>query len=155
MNDFESNFMMPFMVSGFDLHHIGSSKFRYGALTGIPINFTYTVPADIDKADIIIRGKPIDWNSQGGKLLEESLVLKEDEQIFAITRELRQLQTNQVFLDSLYSTGTIAAYYIFTSTVNNKMNLFYRPLSLRIFLYTIAGFFCFGVYAFITDYSQV
>lgn len=31
--DFERKFIKPFMVSGFDLYHIGSTKFRYGGLT--------------------------------------------------------------------------------------------------------------------------
>lgn len=99
------------MVSGFEAYNIGSLKYRFGALVGIPINYTYTAHNEIDKADIIIRGKPVDWSSNGGKLLEESLVLKEDEQIFGIARELVQLRTNKVLLNSIYPTATIFFMY--------------------------------------------
>lgn len=143
------------MVAGFDLYHIGSTMFRYGALTGIPVNFTYTSPADIDRMDIIIRGKPVDWNSHGGKLLEQCLVLSEDEQIFGIVRETIQLQSNQVLLDSLFSSGTIASCYVIASGINSKLRLHYRPMSLRLMLYAIVGFFGFGVYSFMTDFTQV
>ena len=77
LTDFERNLFEPFVVSGFDLFSIGSTKFRFGSLIGIPTNFNYTSAADIDRSSIIIRGRAIlDWNSKGGQLLSESLVLK-------------------------------------------------------------------------------
>lgn len=143
------------MVTGFDLYHIGSTKFRFGALVGIPENYTYTATADINRMDIIIRGQPVDWNSQGGKLLEQSLVLSDDEQIFGIAREILQLQTNSIYLNSFYSSGSVIAYYAATSSLNSKMRLFYRALSLRVVMYGLVGLFVFGVYSFLTDFTQV
>lgn len=155
LSDFEKKWMKPFMVSGFDTYHIGSVKFRYGAFTGIPVNYTYTASDDIDKADIIIRGQSVDWNSRGGKLLEEALVLTEDEQIFGLVRESFQLVNNNVYLNSFYGCGALTMYYLITTALNNNMKLFYRPLSLRLSLYSLVGLFCLGNYALITDYSQV
>lgn len=134
---------------------ICSTKFRYGALVGIPINYTYAAASDIQKSDIIIRGNPVDWNSQGGKLLEESLVLAEDEQIFAIAREIIQLQNNNVYLKSFSGCGAFVMYYVITSNLNSKLRLFYRPLSFRAVLYTIVGLFVFGNYALLNDVCQV
>lgn len=122
---------------------------------GIPINYTYTGENDIEKSAIIVRGKPVDWNSQGGQLLEQSLVLTEDEQIFGIAREALQLQNHSVFLRSLYSSGTIVLVYSVASTLNSKLRLFYRPLSLRVALYGIVSCFGYGVYTLLTDYTQV
>lgn len=155
LSNFERVFMKSFMVSGFDLYHLGSLKYRFGALVGIPVNFSYTSASEIDKSDIIVRGKPVDWNSQGGKLLEEALVLNEDEQIFGLAREILQLQNQKVFLNSIYPCLTIAGTYIFASNLSSKMHLVYRPLSLRVMLYMIVGFFGYGVYSFLTDYLQV
>lgn len=155
LSDFERVYMKSFMVSGFDLYHIGSLKYRFGALVGIPVNFTYTSAAEIDKSDIIVRGKLVDWNSQGGMLLEQSLVLTEDEQIFGLAREILQLQNQKVLLNSLYPCGTITGCYFLASYLNSKMNFFYRPLSLRVMLYCLVGFFGYGVYSFFTDFLQV
>lgn len=155
LSDFERVFMKSFMVSGFDLYHLGSLKYRFGALVGIPVNFTYTSASEIDKSDIIVRGKPVDWNSKGGKLLEEALVLNEDEQVFGLAREILQLQNQKVFLNSIYPCLTIAATYIIASNFNSKMHLFYRPVSMRAMLYMIIGLWGYGVYALLTDYLQV
>lgn len=105
--------------------------------------------------NIIQRGKPVDWNSQGGKLLEQCLVLSDKEQIFGIAREILQLQSNTIYLNSFYSGGTIFGYYAATSAINSKLRLFYRPLSLRVTMYGIVGLFLFGVYSFLTDFTQV
>lgn len=155
VSDFERQCIKAFTVSGFDLYHLGSTKFRSGGLIGIPVNYSYTAIGDINKMDVIIRGKPVDWNSQGGKYLEQSLVLSEDEQIFGIAREIIQIQNNSVYLNSIYPAVTIFSYYTLTSALNSKLRLFYRPLSLRLMLYAISGFFAFGVYSFATDYTQV
>lgn len=155
VTDFEKRFLQPFMVSGFEPYHIGSLKYKFGALVGIPINYTYTDPSEIDKADFIIRGKPVDWNSKGGQLFEESLVLSEDEQIFGIAREIIQLRSNKVLLNSIYPTATIFMMYTIASGLNSKLRLFYRPLSLRVCLYAIVGFFGFGIFSLLTDFTQV
>jgi hypothetical protein len=155
VTDFERSWMEPFVVAGFDTYHIGSTKFRYGALVGIPVNYTYTSANEIDKSSIIVRGKPVDWNSPGGLLLQEALVLADDEKIFGITREMCQLMNNKVYFNSFIGTGAIASYYVFTNTINNRLKLFYRPLSMRVFFYSIMGFFMYGLYCFVQDYTQV
>lgn len=153
--DFDKKFLKPFMVSGFDLYHIGSTKFRFGSLVGIPINYTYSSSEDIDKADMIVRGQPINWELAGGKLLEEALVLTEDEQIFGLARELLQLQDNRVLVNSLIASGSIVLYYCTTSFLNSKLMFFYKPLSLRVFLYNFVGAFVIGIYAFFSDFLAV
>lgn len=155
LSDFERKYIEPFMVSGFECYRIGSTQFKFGALVGIPVNYSYTRKDEIDKMSMMVRGNPVDWNSQGGLLLEQSLVLAPDEQVFGMAREIIQLQSNEVYLNSIYSTGSIVGYYILTSGLNSRMRFFYKPLSLRVALYTLSSLFVFGIYSFLTDFTQV
>lgn len=154
-SEFDRAFMKPFTVYGFHLYHMGSCKFRFGAMTGIPINFTYTSPSDINKSDVMIRGKPLDWNSPGGKSLEQALVFSEDEQIFGIAREILQLQTHQVLLNSIYPCVTIVGMHALASTINSRQRLLVRPFPVRGFMYILIGLFGYGFYSFLTDTTQV
>lgn len=155
MSDFERKFVEPFMVCGFECYRIGSTQFKFGALVGIPINYSYTRKDEIDRMSMMVRGNPIDWNSKGGLLLEESLVLEPDEQVFGMTRELIQLQSNEVYYNSFISTASVIGYYVLTSGINSQKRLFYRPLSLRVALYSLSSLFMFGIYSFLTDLTQV
>jgi hypothetical protein len=152
---FESKFTKAFCVTGLETRHIGSLRLRFGANVGIPANYAWTSPDDIDKQNLIIKGNLIDWSSTAGQLLEEALVLKDDEQIFGIAREILYMKENNIILQSLYPAIGIMIYYFMTHNLNTKLQLFSRPLSLRIALYGICGFFAFGIYAFAVDYHQV
>jgi hypothetical protein len=153
--EFERKFVKAFSVTGLDTCHIGSLRLRFGANVGIPANFSYTNPNDIEKSELISRGNPIDWSSHAGKLLEESLVMKEDEQVFAIAREILYMKENNIILQSLYPAIGIFTYYSMTHNLNTKLKLLERPFPLRLGIYWICAFFAFGIYAFATDYHQV
>lgn len=152
---YERRLANAFFATGLDTLHIGSLRMKYGGNVGIPLNYTYTSPHDIDKSGLIARGNSVDWSSEGGKLLEEALVLKDDEQIFAIARELLYLKENNLILQSMYPAIGIFIYYLMTHNLNSQLLLFHRPLGLRIALYGICAFFAFGIYALAADYHQV
>lgn len=153
--DFERKFVDSFMVSGFDIRHLGSLRLRFGANVGLPINYTYTSDSDIDKGAVIVRGQPVDWSSKGGELLKEALVLKDDEQVFAIAREVIYMKEKNLILDSCFPTASIFMYYLMTHNINSKLHMFHRPLSFRIGLYGICGFMTYGLYALATDFLEV
>lgn len=44
----EKSLFKPFTVLGFDMFHAGTSYSKFGAIIGLPINFTYE---DVDKID--------------------------------------------------------------------------------------------------------
>lgn len=156
LTPYEREVMKPFIVSGFDLYSIGSVTLRHGALVGIPINFTYTAADEIPKGDIMLKGyEQVNWESEGGKLLQESLIFTEDEQVFGIAREMLELKTNKVLFNSVLPSGAFLMYYSITSGINHAQRLFVRPLSLRLVLYTLAGFFTIGTYCFLKDATQV
>ncbi|XP_055609016.1 transmembrane protein 177 [Uranotaenia lowii] len=155
LSDFERKFVNPFMVSGFDVCNAGTLKSRNGGLVGIPVNFEYDHVNDIDKKDVIIRGHKVDWSSEGGKLLEGCLVLSEDEQVFGMAREIVTMNTNKrLFQAIIPTTGWVFTYSI-ASLINQRMNLYVRPRSLRMVLYTICGLFGYGIYSFAADMSEM
>ncbi|XP_058067000.1 transmembrane protein 177 [Anopheles bellator] len=155
LNDFERKFIKPFVVSGFDVFNAGSFKSRFGAYVGIPVNYEYDSVAEIDRKDIQIRGQPINWSSEGGKTLEQALVLSEDEQVFGITREILMMRTHKVLIQSLIPTVSWIFSYSLGSQLNERCNFYARPRSLRLILYTICGLFGFGLYSFSTDVTEV
>lgn len=156
LTDAERNVFEPFIVSGFDLFSIGSTKFRNGAYVGVPINYAYTAADEIPRTEITVKGyDQVDWSSKGGELLQEALILTENEQVFGIAREMMELRTHDVTINSLLASGAIVSYYSFTNGINQKNQLYGRPLSVRIVLYTLAGLFIGGSYCLMKDMSRV
>lgn len=152
----ERDLIEPFMVAGLDLYKIGSFNFRYGTKIGIPVNYTFTAKDEIPRGDITVKGyEQVKWGSEGGKLLEEALVLTEKEQIFGIAREMIDAKNQNILVTSLYGSGSILMYYVMSSEINHKFKLFTRPLGLRMLYYTVLGLFMSGVYCFVTDFTRV
>lgn len=146
----------PFIVTGFDLYSIGSTKFRNGAFVGIPINYTYTAADEIPRTEITVKGyDQVDWSSKGGELLQEALILTENEQVFGIAREMMELRTNNVLINSILACSSILVYFSITNGLNQKQQLYGRPISLRVILYTLTGLFVTGSYCFAKDMLRV
>lgn len=129
LSERERKYVSPFMVYGFDVFNAGSMKARYGGVVGIPINFDYDSPADIEKTDMLIGNRKVDWSSEGGKLLEECLVLSEDEQVFGIAREVLTLNTNKRLIQAVIPTFTWVFTYSTASLINQRCNFYVKPQS--------------------------
>lgn len=143
---------------------------------GLPWNYSYDTVENIEKQDIRFRNEEIKWNTEQGKLLEESLILSEDEQIFGIFKSILQLQTHRVLLNSIYPSATFIFVYGVGNVINQRLNLYARPLSvnyfywiwkeandnaisflfqLRLVLYSILSIFGLGIWSFAKDFTQV
>ncbi|XP_058835736.1 transmembrane protein 177 [Topomyia yanbarensis] len=155
LTDFEQKFVKPFMVCGFDIFNAGSLKSRNGGIVGIPANFEYDSAADIEKSDVVLHGRKIDWNSEAGKLLEDCLVLNEDEQVFAMAREILTLNSHKLLLQSVIPSIMWVFTYSVAHLINRRNNLYIRPFSLRCMLYAICGTFGYGLYSFSMDMSEM
>ncbi|CAD7078437.1 unnamed protein product [Hermetia illucens] len=155
LSKFEKSLIKPFVVYGFDNFHAGSTKYNSGAIIGVPANYSYGLPSDINPQDVRFRNQLINWNSESGKLLQEALVLKEDEQIFGICKSILQAQTHKILLDSIYPAATFLICYSSANGINQKFNFYARPMSLRLTLYAIIGLFGLGVWSFSKDFTQV
>lgn len=152
---YERKVLKPFVVYGFDLFSAGSTKSKFGAIIGIPTNYSYNSVDTINRSEIRFRNEQIKWGSESGQMLEEALVLSEDEQIFGMCRTILQLQTHRVMLNSVFPSVSFLAIYSVGNYLNTKMNLYARGLSLRLVMYAILGLFGLGSWSFMKDYNQV
>ncbi|XP_011197420.2 transmembrane protein 177 [Bactrocera dorsalis] len=152
---YERKIIKPFTVFGFDLFQAGSTKYRFGGALGIPVNYAYSDPKDINRQDIRFRDQTIDWNTDAGKLLQDAIVLTEDEQLFGLCKSVLQLQTHRVLLNSLFPSISFLTMYTIGHYLNLRMNLLAGPFSLRLVMYTILGLFGVGSWSFMKDFNQV
>lgn len=143
------------MVTGFDLFHAGSKISRFGQLIGVPINYEYEHVNEIPMSQVIVRGEVPNWNPELKEQFKESLILTEDEQIFGMMRELLMSRTYKFAIDCVLPVVITIAGYAMGHTINNRLQLFSRPRSLRLVLYSIIGVFMYGNYSFITDFTNV
>ena len=134
---------------------VGSTKYKYGALLGVPTNYFYNHPSDIEKSIIQLRNKPIDWDTKYGKMLEEALVLSEDEQVFGMAREILQLRSHKILLNAIYPCSTVLVIYTMASILNDRLRLLQRPFSVRGIMYSLLAFFGAGLYCLMQDVTQV
>lgn len=145
----------PFHVYGFDVTSAGSSYSKYGAIIGVPLNFTFVKPETIDRSKMRINQETIVWDSEPAQNLLKSLVLSEKAQLYAMSREVLYRQTLKPLLDVFLATNLVLSSYFLGRNLKQKFNFSTRPLGLRIMLYTLVGMFNFGIYIMAKDLSQM
>jgi len=93
------NLIRPFSVFGFDLLHAGTLNAKYGAILGIPANFTST---EVElRENLQIKEEQVDWTRQDAKAFLSASMLSEDAQKFAIAHEILQIQADEPHSNSL------------------------------------------------------
>lgn len=102
-----------------------------------------------------VNQKKVDWSSEAGKKLADSMILPEKVQEFAICREILATQNSKVYLQSTYPFASLFLAYNLSQAVNKKFNLYAAPVGVRGILYTLTGLFSLGVYCFLTDFTEV
>ncbi|XP_039751712.1 transmembrane protein 177 [Pararge aegeria] len=145
----------PFSVFGFDLFHAGSTSSRFGALVGIPVNFSYKILEDVEKQNVQVNQKNIDLKSEIGNKLGEALILPDKVKEFAICREILMTQNNKVMFESSYPFACLFLAYNLSQHFNRRLNLYTAPQAMRGVLYTIVGFFSLGTYFLMKDMTEV
>lgn len=95
----------------------------------MPMNYFYDKTSDIDKSSIMVKGKSIDWSSEHGESLQNSIVLSEIEQVFGISAAILERNTHKVMITSFYPAFCLYSVYTTGIFVNQKMNLYIKPLS--------------------------
>lgn len=96
------------------------------------MNYVYNSSKDIEKSDIRLRQEPVKWETSNGELLEKSLVLTEDEQIFGISRSILELRSWKLGTDITIPVITVLGMYSAAHTVNQKFNLYAKPRAVMI-----------------------
>lgn len=104
----------------------------YGAWIGVPSNFYYKSTKDIDKDNICIRNNPMtNWNTEHGKMLEQSLLFSESEQIFAFCQALLDLQSMKIYLNSFTPSAIFLNIYFAAQKINQGQHLYGRLFLVR------------------------
>lgn len=155
LSDKERKLIKPFTVFGFDMFHAGCLQTTTGAIVGIPSNFGYSSTDDVDRSNVLVNMDQVSWNSEAGKKLLDAMILSEDTQKFAIAREIAYVRTPYVYYNSIFPAAVIAFMYAFSSNCNNRLDLFNRPRSMRVVLYTLIGLFGLGSWAFMKDFTTI
>ncbi|XP_028143060.2 transmembrane protein 177 isoform X1 [Diabrotica virgifera virgifera] len=145
----------PFHVVGFDVMSAGSSFSKDGVIIGLPINFSYDNPSTIDRTKMRINHETIIWETEPAQNLLKSLVLSENAQLYAMAREVLHRQTPKPLIDTALNANLVISTYAICRTLNEKFNLYDRPLSLRFGMYSLVALFSIGFYVMLKDVTQV
>jgi len=135
------NLIKPFSVFGFDLFHAGTLNIKYGAILGIPANFTNT--AEQLRENLQIKQEPVDWTRQDAKTFLSASMLSENAQKFAIAHEILQIQTEEPYLNSSRLVLIIAVLWTLYNAIIYRYNLREKNVILCRSLYS--SFTLFGV----------
>lgn len=102
-----------------------------------------------------VNQKTVQWSSEAGQKLSNALILPEKVQQFAICREILMTHNNKIIFDAIYPFACVFVAYNLSAFLNNKLNLFKGPVSLRAILYSLVGTFAAGMYFLMKDVSEV
>lgn len=152
---YEKKYLEPFTVFGFNLFRAGSVNSRWGAIIGIPINFTYRSTKTVDPSPIQVNNEPVNWNRQDAKDLLDALVLSEDAQRYGMAREILMAKNDGPLVRSSLAAFMVSSVYLIGRGMNDKLNLLPQPRSVRIFFYSIATAFSYAVWAVQKDIINV
>lgn len=146
------NTIKPFSVFGFDLLHAGSLNVKYGAILGIPANFTNT--AEQIRENLQIKEEPVDWMRQDAKAFLKAVMLSENAQKFAIAHEILQIQAEEPYFNSLGLALIIAALWTLYSVVSYRFRLRDGKAMVRRTFYTVFTLFGATLWFGIKDYRS-
>lgn len=143
----ESRYLEPFTVFGFELFHAGTIRSKYGAIIGIPINFTYESVTAVDPSPIMVNNEPVNWNRQDAKELLNALILSDDAKRYGLAREILMSKNNSPLITSAIASFMVSSTYALCQGINRNFKLFERPLPIRGFCYFVSCLFSFGIWA--------
>lgn len=83
------------------------------------------------------------------------MLLPDPVQKFAICREILATHNPKLFLETSFPLVTVMSTYTISQAVNQKLDLYSKPIALRGILYTLTGLFGIGLYFFLKDYTEV
>lgn len=84
-------------------------------------------------------------------MLQDSLILSERAQKFAIAREICMVDTHAPYVHGSIGAFSMLTYGLTTRFLNDKLYGHMRPKSFRLMMYSLVATFSYGVYATVTD----
>lgn len=106
---------------------LGSIKSIYYGWIGVPLNYFFKSTDEVESSKYPIINKTIDWNSENGKMLKNSLVLTDDEKLFAFRRALYEMNNRKFLWDTVFASGSVIGAYAAGQYCNIKFELFKKP----------------------------
>ncbi|KAM8857294.1 transmembrane protein 177 [Synchiropus picturatus] len=121
--------------ASFGFHPVGAGVpwLPAGAQIGIPANFNSTVDdsSGITNRHIFINGKTVEWDSDLGAALKESLMFSSEAQKFAIAREVARLQSGGPVLNAAVAPACLGGVWVYSVVLKHVFSLHSGPLLYR------------------------
>lgn len=145
-----------FTVAKMDTFVAGNTESRFGAIIGLPANFSYTSPDQVETALLAIaHTEEPRWSSREGQSLKKALVLSDKAQRFAIAREIYWANTYYVQVHAAALSLSILNAYFIGNLLNRRLGLCHRvPRKVRLVLYTVLAAFSGTMFLCIKDASS-
>ncbi|XP_075037228.1 transmembrane protein 177 [Mixophyes fleayi] len=123
----------PFSAYGFQPVSVGIPWLPQGCLVGIPANYNHTEEngAGIVNRVLVINGQEVDWNSEAGTSLRDSLTLSEDAQKFSLAREAVHAQINGPILQASVAPLCLSGVCLSSVACKQLLGLYSGPVLLR------------------------
>ncbi|XP_077472949.1 transmembrane protein 177 [Stigmatopora argus] len=128
-----SNSFSAFASFGFHPVSAGVPWLPAGAQIGIPANFNSTADdhGGITNRNVFINGKTVEWDSETGAALKDSLVFPIRAQKFAIAREVARLQSGAPILSAAVAPFCLGGVWVYSVVLKQVFNLHGGPALLR------------------------
>lgn len=121
--------------ASFGFHPVGAGVpwLPAGAQIGIPANFNSTPddPSGITNRTIFINGKTVDWSSDVGSALKESLVFSPEAQKFSIAREVARLQSGGPVMSAAVAPLCLGGVWVYSIVLKQMFGLHAGPALFR------------------------
>ncbi|XP_073501812.1 transmembrane protein 177 [Phyllobates terribilis] len=123
----------PFAAYGFQPVSAGVPCFPSGCLIGIPANYNSTEADGAGTANrlLVINGQEVDWASEPGIRLRDSLTLSIEAQKFSLAREAVHAQTSGPILQASVAPLCLTSVCVSSVALKQLLGLYSGPLVLR------------------------
>lgn len=111
----------------------GILSFPNKSVIALPRNAKYKHKDELCDAGIVFNQKPIDWESNIGKALQEVLILSENDIRFLIGHELTHIKNKDFLLSAVHGSTVIGVFYMLGNILPNilKQTSFHRIVLLN------------------------
>ncbi|CAI9568797.1 unnamed protein product, partial [Staurois parvus] len=123
----------PFASYGFHPVSAGVPWLPAGCLIGIPSNYNHTAEDGAGIVDrlLVIGGEEVDWSSNVGRGLRDSLTLSSDAQKFSLAREAAHAQSSGPVIQASVAPACFAAVCVSSVGLKQLLGLYSGPILLR------------------------
>ncbi|XP_071978140.1 transmembrane protein 177 [Engystomops pustulosus] len=123
----------PFAAYGFQPVSAGVPRLPGGCLIGIPANYNSTEEDGAGTSDrlLVINGQEVDWASEPGAALRDTLTLSANAQKFSLAREAIHAQTCGPILQASVAPVCLAGVCVSSVGIKQLLGLYAGPILLR------------------------